>query len=954
MYMIFLSLLLSLSLSSLFAQYSVSGSVVSAESSQPVEMAAVRVFAPVDNVWSDSVMVTGAQTDYDGKFQIASLKNGNYRLVISSVGFKEHSVSITVRDKDLSLKTIRLQEMVQHLGEVEITGKAAEMTVKGDTLEYNTAAYKVSENATVEELLKKMSGVEVDKEGNVTVNGESIKGIRIDGKKFFGDDVQAATKNIPAEMIDKIQVIDEKSDMAKLTGFEDDDTERIINLRLKEDRKKGLFSNITGGLGADMLADNNKWFDYNKNFMSEDFRYNGSLFMNILSGESQTTIIGGANNTNQLRTGRGRGFWAQDNSGITWAENIGVNTNIAGKNGWVFGGDAQFTHSYNDTRTKSEKEQWTDEFTYNQNDSSSKISNTWDVRTRLEFEWKIDTLNSLIIKPEISYSNSRNNTYRAYDYFTNGDTTTIGLQNNTGLTKEIGANLRLIYSHKFLKPGRTLTLNAYTTFSNSVGDSHNKSDNISYTETSIAPVNQWTDKLQNSLTYRLRTSYVEPIYKTNHFIETVLTFAGTNRWSTKNQFADSARTNLDTEYSNSLKSIFFDESLELNYRWVKQSFDFTAGVRFNPSQTLSTTTYGNGLLRDTMISVFNVSPNVTFRYNFGKKEFARIRYRGRTNQPTITQMEPVKDNSNAMNERVGNLNLVPAFAHTLHLMYSKYNQDKMSSIMTGLHGTLTKDALVNNSIYDETGKLYQQTVNAQALPWSLSGDFMFNTPFANKLMQFHTRTSLSYNQCIAYISRETTAAQIASMIENNTWMLGSESRTGNLRASEELTLRLTHKIVDVGAKGTFTYSRTQNNLNAASLSNVFNWSVTGDLTFHLPKSWEIATDIGYTARYGYKLSDVNELMWNASVTKSWGAASLALNVYDILNQKKNIVQVVGENYVQYQKFNSLPTYFMLTFSYRLNRMGDMKAKGRAAFMQEMVEGGSKPNRIPQGPPPMFR
>ena len=192
------------------------------------------------------------------------------------------------------------------------------------------------------------------------------------------------------------------------------------------------------------------------------------------------------------------------------------------------------------------------------------------------------------------------------------------------------------------------------------------------------------------------------------------------------------------------------------------------------------------------------------------------------------------------------------------------------------------------------------------------------------------------------------------MLENNTWVRGSESRTGNLRAQEELTLRLTHKVVDVGAKGSFTYSRTQNNLSAQSISNVFNWSVTGDLTLHLPKSWEIATDIGYTARYGYKLDDVNELMWNASITKSWGAASLALNVYDLLNQKKNIVQVVGENYVQYQKFNTLPTYFMLTFTYKLNKMGDLKATGRAAFMQEMVESGNgnKPNSIPQGPPPM--
>lgn len=938
---------------SVFGQWNITGTIRNADTQEPVEMATVRLFAPVRN-WADSTMVAGAQADFEGRFVLSDIKNGSYRLVVSSVGMQEQVLSVRVSDADLSLKPIRLREQVQRLGEVEVQGKAAEMTVKGDTLEYNTAAYKVGENATVEELLKKMSGVQVDSEGNVTINGESVKGVRIDGKKFFGDDVQAATKNIPAEMIEKVQVVDEKSDMAKLTGFEDDETERIINLQLKPDRKKGLFGNFSGGVGADMVADNGKWFDYNSRFMSEDFRYNGNIFMNILSGESQTTVIGGANNNNQLRTGRGRGNWGGQNQGITWNENLGVNTNIVGKNGWTYGGDMQLNHSFNDTRTKSEKEQWTDLLTYNQNDTTSKRSKTWDAKTRLEFEWKIDSLQSLILKPEISYTNTNSDSYRRYDYLTNSDTTTTGYQSNIGLTQETAASLRAIYNHKFMRPGRSITLHTFLRFNNTTGDSHNFSDNRSFTETPIASVNQWTNKLQNSFYYRLRLSYVEPIYKNNHLLETALTFAGNNRWSEKNQYKDSARVNKDLDYSNSLTNIFFDESLELNYRWVEKNFDLTAGVRLNPSQTLTRTVYGSGYVRDTMVSVFNVSPNVTFRYKFGKKEFARIRYRGRTTQPTITQMEPVRDNSNAMNLTIGNVNLVPAFAHNLHAMYSRYNQERFSSIMVGMYGTLTKDALVSNSIYDENGKLYQQTVNATALPWSLNGNVMYNTPFANKLMQVHTRTSLGYNQRLGYVLREMSAEQISKMLEDNTWVRGDESRTGNLRVQQELTLRLTHKVVDVGVKGNFTYSRTQNNLSAQSLSNVFDWSVTGDLTLHLPKSWEIATDIGYTARYGYKLSDVNELMWNASITKSWGAASLALNVYDILNQKKNIVQVVGENSIQYQKFNTLPTYFMLTFTYKLNKMGDLKATGRAAFMQEMVETGGKPNRVPQGPPPMFR
>ena len=256
---IIILLLISVAAATAMAQKTLSGTILSKTDGQPVEMATVRLFAYEGG---DSTMVQGAQTYYDGLFILSNIRAGKYRLLVSSVGYNEHSQWVEMKNADLDLPAIRLTEQVQELAEVSVQGKAAEMTVKGDTIEYNTAAYQVAETATVEELLKKMNGVEVDKEGNVTINGEEIKSVRIDGKKFFGDDVQTATKNIPADMIEKIQVIDEKSEMAKLTGFEDDETERIINLSLKKNRKKGVFGNYSGALGADMVTDNGGWFDY--------------------------------------------------------------------------------------------------------------------------------------------------------------------------------------------------------------------------------------------------------------------------------------------------------------------------------------------------------------------------------------------------------------------------------------------------------------------------------------------------------------------------------------------------------------------------------------------------------------------------------------------------------------------------------------------------------------------
>ena len=947
------------------AQHNLSGTILSKTDGAPVEMATVRLFSYHPTAQgTDSTLVQGAQTTYDGIFILNNIRHGEYKLIISSVGFAEITKTIQMPNHDLDMPTIRLEEQVQHLAEVSVQGRAAEMTVKGDTIEYNTAAYQVSETATVEELLKKMNGVEVDKEGNVTINGEEIKGVRIDGKKFFGDDVQTATKNIPAEMIEKIQVIDEKSEMAKLTGFEDDETERIINLSLKKNRKKGVFGNYSGAVGADMVTDEGGWFDYGNpaygdtdaarmvHFLENDARYNANIFTNLLLGESQTTIIGGANNTNEIRSRRGRGWFGGQNAGITASENLGVNTNIDltgklekkdDKTELLLGGDATINHSTNDTRTQSQKESYSEEATYIDQDSTNKVTHAWDAQMRLEMEYQIDSMNKVILRPQISYSNSRYAQTNDYTYERDSVLINDGYQNQSSLQEEISAAIRATYNHKFAKPGRSLTMRANVTFKNTKGETDTYAfDNL----TNAVLVDQNTLSHNNALSYSLRTSFVEPIYGKNHFLETVLSLSGSNRNSVKDQYSmDSITGNYeyDSVYSNALTNDMYTEQLELNYRWVNEKMDLIAGARVLATQTHSTTYYGNTLARDTLYNRWNWSPNVRFRYKFGQKEFARIVYRGRVNQPTIQQMEPVRNNSDAMNETVGNLGLNPAFSHNIFAMYSKFNPEKFSSMMVGMNANLTQDALTNNTIYDKTGKRYMQTVNSEMIPWYVGAHFMSNTPFCNKMFQFHSRTAVSYNQRVAYVLREQDADEIAQLIAADQLPLGDASKTGNFRMSSDLTLRFTHKIVDIGVKNTNIYSLTHNSLNKKNISHIGDWIITGDVTFHLPKSWNIATDVSYTSRHGYQgLTDVNELIWNFSLDKTWANSTLTLKVYDLLNDKKNIVQTVNETSVSYQKFNTLPTYFMLTYTYKLNRMGGLKAKGAAAWQQQMYEGGGRP------------
>lgn len=956
------------------AQHTLSGTVFSKTDNAPIEMATVRLFSyhrtqgvdpQTGKFVIDSTLVQGAQTTYDGMFLLHNIAPGAYRLIITSVGFAQVTRDIQMPNQPLDIPRIHLSEQTHLLSEVSVQGRAAEMTVKGDTIEYNTAAYQVSETATVEELLKKMNGVEVDSEGKVTINGEEIKGVRIDGKKFFGNDVQTATKNIPADMIDKIQVIDEKSDMAKLTGFEDDDTERIINLSLKKNRKQGIFGNYSGALGADLVADNGHWFDYDRQFFANDFRYGANIFTNILLGESQTTIVGAANNTNEIRSGRGRGNWGAQNAGITASENLGVNTNIDltsritkrdNATSLLLGGDATFNHASNDTRTRSNKESYTDDYTYINDDSTSRLSHSWNAQMRLELEYQVDSLRKLILRPTISYTNNQGNSYNAYTFDRDTVLDTLnhvvrindGYQQQFSLSEDISAGLRATYNRKFMRPGRTLTMQADMNFTNTQGTTHTYSyDQLRHK----AVVDQRTLSGNDSYRYSLRTSYVEPLFRNNHLLEMVLSLSGSNRISEKKQYTPDAITGeytvYDSLYSNNLLNNLYSEQLELNYRWVEQKFDLMVGARAIAQQTHSRTFYGDALARDTVYNKWNFSPNMNFRYRFERKKFVRITYRGNSQQPSITQMEPVRNNSDALNETVGNLGLQPAYRHNIFMMYSSFNQEKFSSFMTGLRATITEDALTNNTIYDQTGKRYLQTVNADIIPWNIGWDMMSNTPFCQKMFQLHTRTAINFNQRVVYILREQDAAAIEQMISAGTMPLGEASHTGNLRVSSDIALRFTHRIVDIGVKNTNIYSLTRNSLNDRSKSHIGDWIITGDVTFHLPKAWNISTDIAFTGRYGYTgMDDANEVVWNASIDKTWDNATLTLKVYDLLHDKKNIVQTVGEDYISYKSFNTLPTYAMLTFTYKLNRMGGMKARGAAAWQQQMYEGGGRPPMHP--------
>ena len=898
-----LFLFLTLSIFSLLsiAQHSIQSSVFDSKNGQAIEMATIRLLKQ-----KDSTLVQGVQTDMKGGFVLSKIKSGNYILVVSSVGYVEKKRDIVVDKKDLILKTIQLNEDVKLLGELEVKGTAAQLVVKGDTLEYNATAFKTPENAVVEDLLKKLPGVEISSEGKITVNGEEIKKIRLDGKKFFDGDIEQATKNLPADMIEKIQVLEQKSDMAQLTGFEDGDTERIINLTTKPNRKKGVSGNLNGGGGADI---------------NKDFRYDSNLSLNILNGETQTSINAGANNLNTTRSSRGRGSWGGgSNGGITTSQNFGLNNNSVINKKLTIGGDATLNHADNYSDTQSNRTSYLSNTTYNDLSKTTSDNNKYEANLRLEMEWKIDSLNTLIFQPNINYNTTDSYTDKEYSYLTAGDSTSWGNTFNKGTNNSISGGFNMIYNRKFAsKKGRSFTLNLNTGFSNS----DNLSTNISnkYTADTTIYINQQTKNTSNKYNYGMRMSFVEPLWNLKNMIEVAASFNNTTTTSDKYQYgidADKNYTIFNPDYSNNFENEFYKESLELNYRFTEKDYNILLGLNGEPSQTKNIRTYGNGIVKDTTYGVFNFSPTGRFQYNFGRKKFARVDYRGRTQQPSISQMQPVKNNNDLMNETVGNPLLNPSFNHTLRLMYSSFNDKTFSSFTTFLNMEATKDALVSNKIYDSTLKQYNQTVNSDLIPLNFMWNVMYSTPIIQKLLHFSTNTSTRYRTQYSYISRGVNSTDI----NTDQFLLGDLSKTRNYNASEELGLTFTQDYIELGIRGNISYSNSLNNLKNIT-TETFDWTGRGNIVIRFPYNFTFGSDIAYSDRAGYTGMNLSEIMWNASIDKTLfkNKGTLSLKANDILRQRLNIRQTIGDNYIQNNSYNTLPTYFLLSFSYKINKYG---------------------------------
>ena len=449
----------------------VTGTVVEEGNNEPIEQATVRLL----NV-KDSTMVGGVASSRNGNFTLKGIKAGSYLLHVSFVGFDPlyQPLRITGKNNPVNVGKLALSDGSIMLGEAIVIGKAPEVVVHNDTVEYNADSYKTTEGSVLEDLLKKMPGVEVDSEGKITVNGKEIKKVLIDGKEFFSDDPKVASKNLPTKMIEKVQVLDRLSDMARMTGFDDGDEETVINLTVKPGMKQGWFGNAFAGYG-------------NKD------RYEGNAMINRFINNDQITFMGGLNNTNNMgfsdiastmfsgmggrRGGRGGGGAG---NGITSSGNAGLNFSKEFNKKMTLGGNVRFSHSDNEAESR------TNRTNFLPNDSSTiknelNNSNTKSDNIGADFrmEWKPDTATQIIFQPSFTYSNSHNREFGSFNTLTNrGDSVNLGKSDYLSDGEGYNVNARLEFSRKLNNEGRVLS----GSLSGGVSDSYNKGLNFSNTE----------------------------------------------------------------------------------------------------------------------------------------------------------------------------------------------------------------------------------------------------------------------------------------------------------------------------------------------------------------------------------------------------------------------------------------------------------------------------------------
>ncbi|MFL5743226.1 MAG: TonB-dependent receptor domain-containing protein, partial [Niastella sp.] len=894
----------------------VKGNAVDTLLKQPVVSATVTLLLK-----KDSSLVAFTMTDSKGQFEMTGLPNGDYRLLITHVNYHNTGQPFTLDEahKQVNLGTIIMNDVTRLLSEVVVTAEAPPVTLIDDTVQYNAGSFKTIPNATVEQLLKKMPGIKVEKDGTVKAQGQDVKKVLVDGKEFFGKDPKIATRNLPADAVDKVQVYDKVSDQAQLTGFDDGNSEKTINLKLKKDKKKGMFGKVMAGGGT-------------------NDRYEGKFNVNSFKGARQFSVIGMSNNTNS------EGFSFMDmlnfNGGMNSPPGGGAGLQIdikdAGpanstdngngiRNIWgggfnynnLIGNKTQFTSNYFYNRYNPNTESHIhrqyflpdSSYFYNQNSFVKNVNNSHQLNLNADIQ--LDSFSSIKISPSLGYQQTSTLTRSDYNLLSLAQTPgTSGSSDNS--TNSHGYNFRndLLFRRKFRRAGRTLSLSLQNNVNASDGDgnliSNNTYRNTLGLVTRTDSIQQHNINSSDLNSYTARLVYTEPIFKRS-LLEFSLAKSNSKSTAQKNTYDYNAFSGkfdkLNERYSNDYENSYGYNSAGIRWRMQLRKFNASAGVNWQQAEL-----EGKILVlgKDSTLNktFYNWLPNARLQYNFTKFRSLRLNYTTSTNQPTVLQLQPVPDNSDPLNIKAGNADLKQELTHAIQLNYFSVNPFKNRNLFAFFNVRRTDNKIVDADTIDSVGVKTTRPVNVNGA-YDISGTVNVGLPV--RLWKGTINFSTNGN----YTKNKTFINGAENMI--STWNVSPDVRI-EINATEKLNLSFS-----AGVNCYKTQYGLQQSLNTAYLNQVY----STEINWQLPRSFYFNTEFTYTVN-SQRASGFNTKvpLWNAFISKQFlrfNRGELKLSAFDLLKQNIGISRSTSQNYIEDKRVKNLQRFFLLSFTYNLTK-----------------------------------
>jgi hypothetical protein len=902
--------------------FDLSGKVFEKENLQPIIGASIAVK-------KDGKILAGSASDEKGFFQVKRLPADTYQISFSYVGLKTKTQQVIV-GSDRYMGAVVLEKNTNALEELKIEATQIRVEQKGDTTSINAAAYKVNQDATAEDLVKKMPGITIEN-GTVKAQGEDVKKILVDGKEFFGDDANMALKNLPAEIIDKVQIFNRASDQAQFTGFNDGNTDKTMNITTKSGRNNGTFGKLYAGYGT-------------------NDRYQAGGNMNFFKGDRRITVLGLSNNVNQQnfsmqdlfggsggagrmpmggrggpRGGGGMGgpmsdFMVGQQNGVSTTQSIGLNysdkwgikTNVSGS--YFFNNSSTITNQLSNRTYLIDQE--TKQFYV---DSTGSETNNYNNRFNLRLEHTFDSSHAIIYTPKFSFQ-SNENTSNQLALNTVNDTL---LNSNSTYKKPINTgfnvNNNVLYRYKFEKPGRTISLNLIHDLNRRNNDTKQISDITALDKTGSyvnTLLRQQSLSNSNSNNYNANLTYTENLTDStqlqlsyNPILNHNLAERATNRFDT----ANGAYSRIDTLLSNNFDNTITTHRANVSININKNKWKFSAGVTQQFLTIASLQTFPEN--RTFEKSFQNLLPNLNFTYNFSNANTFRFFYRTNTNNPGVTQLQNVIDNTNPVMLSAGNPNLRQEFSQTLLSRYGSNNWHNSQSFFVFAMVTFTDDYIANStftatrdSVLDNGMLLSRGSQIAR--PVNLNGNVNARSFITYGIPVKALKSNVNMNLGVNYSKVPGLVNQLQNFA--NTFNINTGIVIGS-NISEQVDFTISH---------TSNINFVENTVLSAQNSNFFINTSNVKLNVMPTSSWVIQSDINYTNFSGLG-SDFNQnfFLWNAGIAYKFmkRMAEVKLSVFDLLNQNNNINRTVTETYIEDTRSNVLNRYYMLTFTYNIRK-----------------------------------